>query len=270
MAYTYTTFGNITLPLYNRESDLSPVAAATRLTQTAAGVFDGDGGGRSARRYPHPLTIDAIVSESTAAAQRTAIDALRAAVGTRAALTRKADSNNDQHVAMCRLVGMTQQRSYSERGYQPVRLQFIQLTPWRATMPQTYTIPVFSGSPSVTQQVITNAGNLPVTAVRMELEIPDGVLVQTPRWTATGHDLLLNDIFTPLGLPAVIVVDGGMMQVISAGSPIYSKLVFNANHTIDSWFRLPPGDTTMTLTSPLIETIGSYVLWLIKFYPEYA
>jgi hypothetical protein len=272
MAYTYTTFGGITLPVYNRDSDLSPVAAVIRLTPTAAGAFDADGTRRSARRYPHPLTIDAIVSESTAAAQRTAIDALRAAVGTRATLTRQADSDAATHTATCRLTGMTQARSYSQRGYQPVSLQFAQLTPWRAATATTYsaTFPYAHTMTAASAQLtLANAGNLPVTAVTMTLSTV-GAAIFTPQWTATGHDLTVDD--DTVGSDYVLTVDGGSMtvrQVFQSGSPenFYGVLVLGSAHTIDSWFRLEPGNTVMTLA---LHTLGNIVTWGASFFAEYA
>jgi hypothetical protein len=275
MAYTYTTFGSITLPTYNRESDLSPVAAMTRFVQTANGAFDADGSGRSLRRYPHPLTIDAIVSESTAALQRTAIDALRVAVGTRATLTRKADSDAAEHTATCRLVGMTQMRSYGERGYQPVRLQFAQLTPWRAKTATTYTVAVPQAESTTVAQVVANAGSLPVTAVTMTISTAWGDL-QTPRWTATGHDVKLDYLFE-LAAPYAIVVNGGAMSaqfVPTSGTPddLYSDLELGSGHTVDSWFRLEPGNTTITLSMDMAyEGLNlPEPTWTISFFAEYA
>jgi hypothetical protein len=267
MAYTYTTFGSITLPNYNRESDVSPVTAATRFTPTAAGVFDGDGSGRSARRYPHMLTIDAIVSESTAALQRTAIDTLRAAVGTRASLTRKADSDAAEHVASCRLIGMTQMRSYNEKGYQPVRLQFAQLTPWRAKSATIVTTTLGVGD-LIKIFTITNPGNLPVSNVMLTADYGEiGQSLINPQWTATNIDLKINLTIICLRLK----VDCGALSVVytlSTGeSNRYVNLVLGATHTIDAWMQFAPGDTSLTFTRGNSDAelgIG------VSFYAEYA
>jgi hypothetical protein len=269
MAYTYTTFGSITLPVYNRESDLSPVTAMTRFVQTANGAFDADGSGRSLRRYPHPLTIDAIVSESTAAAQRTAIDALRVATGTRATMTRKADSDAAEHTATCRLVGMTQMRSYGERGYQPVRLQFAQLTPWRAKTLTTVTATLEVGDLTKTFTV-ANAGTLPVTNVTLVADYGESAQsLKDPQWTATGIDLKISG--TVILLSAT--VDCGALSAIyetTVGNiDRYANLVLGAAHTIDAWMRFQPGNTSLTFTRA--TSAGDPELALsVSFYAEYA
>jgi hypothetical protein len=288
MAYIYTTFGEITLPIYNRESDLSPAPAMTRFVQTANGVFDADGNGRSLRRYPHMLTIDAVVSENTPTAQRAAIDALRAAVGTRALLTRKADSDGAEHVASCRLIQMTQMRSYGQRGYQPVRLQFAQLTPWRATLPTTYVFQVpQSLSPVEVTGTIINSGNLPVTAVTMRIDIGMGMeyggFISNPRWSNATHDIKIDGVTFDSVFPFFVIVDGETYSVMyerpsrPPDVPTYrisyrNYLKINAGHAIDSWFRLEPGSQTMTLSASLAHAYGTNhsVTWTVSFYAEYA
>lgn len=90
MAYSYTTFGAVTLPTYNRVADMSPAAALPRVIQTLGGAPDLDGSAQAAQVWPHPLTVEAIIWDSTAALLKTAIDALRALVSTHAYLTRQA------------------------------------------------------------------------------------------------------------------------------------------------------------------------------------
>lgn len=283
MAYTYTTFGDITLPIYNRESDLSPVPAMTRFVQTANGVFDADGNGRSLRRYPHLLTIDAIVSENTPTAQRAAIDALRAAVGTRSLLTRKADSDGAEHVASCRLIKMTQMRSYSERGYQPVRLQFAQLTTWRAKLPTTYVFEVpQSLEPFEVTGTIINSGNLPVTAVSMRIDVglpgEFGGFISNLRWSNATHDIKINVTFDSY-YHFFVIVDGDTYRVIYERPPsppdattYRNYLKIGDGHAIDSWFRLEPGSQPMTLSASLAHAYGTNhpVTWTVSFYAEYA
>lgn len=258
MAYSYTAFGNITLPTYNRESDLSPVQAMTRFVQTAGGVFDADGSGRSLRRYPHSLTIDAIVSESTAVAQRTALDALRAAVGLRTYLYRVADNDGTIHRAVCRLAALTVMRSYSEHGYQPVTLQFQQLSAWEGSL-HSYSWSL--SSPST--KTVTVDGNLPVVDVIFTITAGAGALTN-PILTGGGMDVRYTGT---IAIGNALVIDCGTLSVLNDGVDGYSGFTLGANHVIEPWCELAPGETDLTLT---VSGTTTGATWSVVFRDRWA
>lgn len=279
MSYFYERFGSITLPTYNREASLAPVAPDLRIVATAAGAFDADGSGRSAQQFPHSLTVEAIVSETTVGAQRTALDALRAAVGTRAYLYRRADDDSSVQRAQCRLASMTQERSYEQRrAYQPVRLQFQQLEAWQGAA-TAWTLDdgevlddgldfdasayYASLSASPASQVIANGGNLPVLDAVLTVTAGSAAL-SNPIFTATGVDLRWTGTI-PAG--DALVIDCGAASVLLAGADAYSGLGFGAGHAVEQWLRLEPGNTTLTLTVSGTLTGAS---WSVDFRARWA
>lgn len=279
MSYTFERFGTITLPEYNREISAAPAAASLRIVATVAGAFDADGSGRSGQQFPHPLTLDAIVSEDDSGDQRTALDALRAAVGTRAYLYRRADDDAAVHRALCRLASMTQDRKYDQRrAYQPIRLQFQQLAGWQGQA-TSWTLDdgelfddgldldssdyyaAISSSPS--SQAVTNGGNLPVSAVIITINAGSGT-VTNPIITAPNMDLRWSGAI-PAGQS--LVIDAGALSVLLNGADAYGGLYFGGTHTIENWIELAAGASVVTLTVGGMLTGAS---WSIDFREAWA
>lgn len=280
MAYTFERFGTITLPIYNREINMAPVSASLRIVGTAAGAFDSDGTARSGQSFPHALTVEAVVSEDTTAEQRTAIDALRAAVGTRAYLYRVADSDAAVHRALCRLTAMTQDRHYEQRrAYQPIRLQFAQLTGWQGATHGTWYfdegevfddgldfdtndyLAALTASPA--SQVVANGGNYPLTDVVFTVTAGAAALSNVVLYAA-GMDLRWDG-----SIPAgqALVIDCGAASVQLAGIDAYSDFYIGPTHTIEDWFRLEPGNTTIGLS--VIGTLTG-ASWSVSFRDRWA
>lgn len=278
MAYYLERFGSITLPAPMSDETATPVAAADRIVTTVAGAFDVDGAGRSAQQFPHTLTYQAIVDAATLAALATALDALRAAVGTRAYLYRRADDDGAVHRALCRLVAMPVMRKFEHRGYQPVRLEFRQLGPWQGQA-TSWTLDegellddgldfdssdyfaTLSSSPAT--QVVTNGGNLPVLDAVLTVTAGSAAL-SNPIFTATGVDLRWTGTI-PAG--GALVIDCGAASVLLAGADAYSGLGFGAGHAIEEWLRLEPGNTTLILTVAGTLTGAS---WSVDFRARWA
>lgn len=280
MSYTIERFGAITLPTYNRDISMAPAAAQRRIVATAAGAFDGDGDGRSAQQFPHTLTVEAIVSEASLAAQRTALDALRAAVGTRNWLYRRDDATAAVvQRAPCRFVALRVERGYEQRRvYQPVQMEFVQLGAWQGAATSwtldegellddgldldasTY-FAALSSSPA--SQAVTNGGNLPVRAVTVTINAGSGIVVN-PIITATNIDLRWAGSI-PAGQS--LVIDGGALSVLLNGADAYSGLYFGGTHTVESWIELAPGASVVTLTIGGTLTGAS---WSIDFREVWA
>lgn len=278
MAYFLERFGSITLPAPMSDETATPVAAADRIVTTVAGAFDADGAGRSAQRFPHTLTYQAIVDAATLAALATALDALRAAVGTRAYLYRRADDDGAVHRALCRLVAMPVMRKFEHQGYQPVRLEFRQLGQWQGQatswtldegellddgldLDSSDYFATLSSSPAT--QVVTNGGNLPVTAVVITITA-GATNLGGPIVTAPGVDLRWTG--TILAGQA-LVIDTGELSVLLDGADAYSGLFFGGGHSIEEWLRLEPGNSTVGLSITGTLTGAS---WSIDFREAWA
>ncbi len=278
MAYYLERFGSITLPTAMSRESSAPAVADDRIVATVTGAFDGDGSGRNQQRFPHTLTYQAIVAAASLAAQRTALDALRAAVGTRAYLYRRADDNGVVHRAMCRLVAMPHDREYEHQGYLPVRLEFRQLEAWQGAATSwtlddgellddgldldasTY-FATLSASPA--SQAVTNGGNLPVRTVTVTINAGSGIVVN-PIITAPNIDLRWAGSI-PAGQS--LVIDGGALSVLLIGADAYSGLYFGGTHTGERWIELAPGASVVTLTIGGTLTGAS---WSIDFREVWA
>ena len=128
--YTIEHFGDITLPRYMTTYTLSPVTGRANLIETTAGVFDNDGAARNLPVFPFPLSYKCIVYEDVYAANRAPLDALRAAVGTRARLYRRANDDNTTQYCIARLSANPHERPYTQPGYFEITLDFQQMSPW--------------------------------------------------------------------------------------------------------------------------------------------
>lgn len=280
MGYSFERFGAITLPTYNREIAMAPVSAVQRIVATAAGAFDADGSGRAAQAFPHPLTIEAIVFEEASADLRAALDALRAAVGTRAWLLRRADDDGTIHRALCRLTSMDVQRSYEQRrAYQPVTLQFLQMSAWQGAGGEAWALDsgeffddalwfdaaqyTWSIGGSPTFRTVANGGNLPVTDAIFTIKAGATGLTN-PILTGGGMDLRWTGT---IAATKSLVIDCGALSVLNDGANAYSGLTLGSNHTIEAWCSLPPGETTIELA---ITGTLTGATWGVSFRDRWA
>lgn len=280
MGYSFERFGAITLPEYNREMNMAPVAAVQRIVATAAGAFDADGSGRAGQQFPHALTVEAIVFEEAAADLRAALDALRAAVGTRAYLYRRADDDSTVHRALCRLASMDVQRSYEQRrAYQPVTLQFLQLSAWQGASSAAWTLDdgelfddgllfdatsyAWSIGSSLTIRSVTNGGNLPVMDVVFTITAGATGLTN-PILTGGGMDLRWTGT---IAATKSLVIDCGVLSVLNDGANAYSGLTLGANHAIEAWCSLAPGATDIELA---ITGTLTGATWGVSFRDRWA
>lgn len=258
--YSYQRFGAIVLPTFNRVSGMSPVPPLSRLVQTMAGAFDGDGAGRSSRRFPHELALRCVVAEGTTSGQRAALDALRAAVGQRNYLYRMAEDDGTVQRALCRLTGLDVERSTRDRASQEVTLQFSQLAGWTGAkrgeawtfdsgifFDTTYVLDAGGLTFSLTlpSQVVsvTNGGNLPATDVKITVQVLtgtiSGITISGAGWQFT--------ITRSMPAGTVLVIDAGAQMVTVGGVNAYGNFALGAGHTIEDWARMEPGANSVTV-----------------------
>lgn len=252
--YTVTRFGAITLPTALTDYTLSPLPAQLVFVQTTTGVFDNDGDGRNRQTLPAPISYKATVTEDVYANNRTVLDALRAAVGTRARIYRTADDNAEIHYCTARLVAMNHDRPYSLRQHIfQIELAFQQLTPWvglihgagwvfdsgvlldnARTLDETPPT-VISTNPLTV--AVTNNGNIPATDVQMTL---------TAAATITTARLYVNGIWDitwtgTLLTGQSLTFDAGAYSVQRNGTNVYAGFAFGPLHAIDRMVRIDPG-----------------------------
>lgn len=258
MSYTLERFGAITLPLYNRKSDQSLAAPKAVVVPTIAGAFDAWGTARAPQKFPHGLAMDCILSEDLAATYRTNIDALRAAVGTRANLYRRADDDLTTQQCTARLLAMDYQREIKNNRHQQLKLQFAQLGPWRGKRTEDWTfddghyfddglyfdtggIALVPGA-----NIVTLGGNLAVTNAIVTLTINKAIDAEVRlASTAAGIDWSVAGLWT---LNDVIIVDCGARSVTLNGADAYAALLLESGHTNEHWLELLPGANTIDIT----------------------
>ncbi len=273
--YRFDRFGAITLPLYNRQTNQAPAAARTAIVQTIAGAFDSDGAGRSPAKFPHNLMLRCVVAESTAAAQRIALDTLRQAVGLRGNLYRLADVDSSSQRALCRLVAMDLERNASkDKATQEVVLRFSQQGPWLGTvhsgpwtldsgvlLDEGYALDVSSSIytfATPTTVWLTNDGNLPHSDVIMSVKATSGTL-NALGITAAGVDMVWSGV---LNAGHELVIDFGAQSVTVDGNDAYSGLELTNNHIIEEWLVLNPGANSLYLNpvgGATIRVVFQYV-----------
>lgn len=263
--YSYERFGTVTLPIYERESDHSPIPARVGVVGTIAGAYDTLGADDAPQELPYNVSVRGVVLEDTAAALRTTLDGLRALVGKRKNLYRRADSNDEIQWARARLVSEPMRRVQGNVLHCEVEMVFQILTPWVGADHSTWVLDdgeyldtalyldeageTFTGSSPhiftttnggnrvVTNPVITlTAGGASVTSVTIT-KVGTGGSETKIVWTGT------------LLTTKKLIVDCGTFTITNDGANAYSgKAAFDSNHTIAEWLRIDPGYNEITVT----------------------
>lgn len=291
--YTIERFGNITLSPFNNDFTLSPVPARLALASTIGGVFDNDGDGRSKQAFPFPLSYDCVVTEDTYANNRTTLDALRAAVGLRAKLYRRAADDSDVHWCVARLAEMPYTWPYRQRGYFEIGLRFLQLTQWNgddhagwrfddgydfdaalAFDTNDYSVLMTTAM----SQVVTNGGTLPTTDVILTITTADFPLTNIVFSTSGISTEFLG--FLPTYIPgshiqwigtipaySELQIDCGAMSVTLNGENAYNDFSLVSGHLGDDWMTFGPGDNTIILTA--VGTLTG-AMWTVNFKDAWA
>lgn len=276
--YTYERFGAITLPPYNRRSDQDPAPPQATVVATIAGAFDAWGADRAPQKFPQALSLDCVLSEDTAAAMRTAIDALRAAVGTRAALYRRADDDLTLQICTARLVAMDYQRQPGNLRQQRLKLQFQQLGPWLGKRAEDWTLDdgevLDDGLYFDTSAIDLSAGGEITVTVGGNLPLTNGILIVTVD-TATTVALDITLTVAAQGIDwslsgtyadgDVITIDCGARSVVKNTTDAYADFTLNAGHTNEHWLALAPGANVVDV---IIVTVPASGITLALTYAE--
>jgi hypothetical protein len=242
MSYKLVTFDSLTLPAYNRESGIDTGPSQAGFVPTINGGFDVYGTGIAPVNTPFAATLRAIVSEETDAAQRAAIDGLRAKARVRGQLVRQADDDLSIQWAWARLQQISQRRVYGNRGYQILEFTWAMESEWyadRADLTEE-----LDGSPYTLS--VENEGNRTVTNAVITITADDASLTAATITTTNGTHLIWAGT---LVAGDDLVIDCGAKSIKNDGANAYSGLTYGSGHTIDDWLRIYGAmDITITYT----------------------
>lgn len=259
--YTLERFGAVTLPIYNPETDHSPIAARQAVVQTIAGGFDAWGSDDAPPDLPAMRSYRCIVLEDTVAAWRIALDALRAQVGKRSFLYRRADDDNSLQRCVARLIQNSVQRPYAHGLAQEVELVFQLWTTWRGHDHRTWTldsgelldsglylddggfVETMASSPHTI--TVTNGGNRRVDNSVITITAGAAAITAITIAKAGETDIEWNGICASGN---TVVIDCGSYTVRYAGINSYTGFALGGDHAVAEWLRLDPGDNDIVIT----------------------
>lgn len=260
-AYTLERFGAVTLPIYNPETDHSPIAARVGVVQTIGGAFDVYGDEDAPLDLPTTRSYRSIVLEETAAAWRTALDALRAQVGKRARLYRRANDDDAVQWCIARLIQNPVQRVYQGGYIQDVELIFQLWTSWRGHDHTSWTldsgeildgglylddggfVETMASSPHTI--IVANGGNRRVDNAIITVTAGSSAITAVTVAKTGETDI---DWSGTLASGNTLVIDCGAYTVKNAGVNAYTGFSLGGDHAISEWIRLDPGDNDITIT----------------------
>jgi len=241
MSYKFTSFDQVTLPGYNRESGNDTGPSQPGFIPTVAGSFDVYGSDVAPVNTPFGATLRCILSEETDAGQRAAIDGLRAKARVRGKLVRQSD-DAATHYAWARLSTVQIRRVYSNRGYQIIDFAWSLESEWyeeKSDVDDT-----LDGSPFALS--VENEGNRAVTNAVMTISADDANLTAVTLTTTNGTHLIWSGTVTTGN---DLVFDFGAKSITNNAVDAYSGLTYGGNHTIDDWLRIVGAmDITITYT----------------------
>lgn len=260
MSYVLERFGTITLPAVMTIEDISPVAPIDTLVQTTSGVFDNAGGARSDQKFPQMINMKTLVAETDPNVFRATIDALRALVGTRDFLYRRAENDSSVQKSLCRLVQMPYQRQIENWATMSLDFKWQQLGPWLGaihgvgwsfdagilldnarTLDETPPIVLDTSTKGIS---IVNAGNLPVTDIQFTL-IAQSAPITTVLITGADWSFRWDGTLVP---GATLMVDTGASSATVNGTNAYAGFSLTNLHNIDRWARMAAGTNSIVVS----------------------
>jgi hypothetical protein len=287
MAYHYTEFDGVPLPIYNPSQDHSSTEVQSSLVRSAGGLFDHYG---SRRRRGQGLRVQMtglyigmptgtflvdhlgsfivdhggnfLTTGNEGADLRAQINALRSKVGMQGTLWRSLLGTTSRHWITARLLRVGWPQEVSDRLWKAqLTCEFESIMEgWRAAT-QTATIATlttFEGPRALTVMVqslatiedaiLTIVADATITSVRVR-STPLGV-----DWTWTGT----------LAAGSTLTIDAGAQTVRRDGVDAYSGFALAAAHTAQAWLPLAPGVNLYTVTANGLgtATLRHYDQWL--------
>jgi hypothetical protein len=252
-------FGDYVFPIYNVNDTLSAVARSDMFA-TPMGGFDPNGSENAADR-PGTITRRCEICEPhSSVAFQTALDAARALRGKRAKLWARTAGESEVRWLWGRCQSIGVQRSERNHHYQEIIYTFnVPHFGWNGRGYSDWALDdgtfldtgfyldtgSYRGDLVSTPDsfVITNGGNRTVTNII--LDIHAGAV------NMTSIVITLGDAYLTFAGPVLagnhLLIDTGSYIVTNGAVNSYSGLVLHANHAIDDWLRLEPGDNTLEI-----------------------
>lgn len=259
--YELTQFGGVTLPRYNASEPLRTGDARPAIATGPGGSTDAYGSDAWPVVWPQDLQLHASFVERNNWQILTAINALTAAVGTRAKLYRRLFASDEVQWCHARLIGVTPAFSHRNIAHQDMDLTFQQWSPWYGlywgpvgdlTSEQIIAGVTATGTAATALDaspkslVLYNNGNRPIESM---------IVTVTAAGTAiTALTLAISGVATlaysgSIAAGQALVIDTGAMTVKNNGTADYANLARSTGHAIDGWLRLAASvPTTLTVT----------------------
>jgi hypothetical protein len=265
-------FGAVALPPALPEDDLSTGAVDSTIVDSVGGVFDAWGAvTRRPRRqvlnlrgmyeltgdgvfvHGNPLYLvdhggnnivdhagNRIIADSAPAALQRAVDLLKAQIGTRQKLYRRAENDGAVTWRDARLLRVGHVRTVDDAGA-VARLEMAFEThqaEWRANALTTLAAALPAGL------LVVNSGSMTVHDATLAILATDAITWITI--SGPGSDLTWTGA---LGAGSTLIIDAGAQTVRIGGSDYYSGLVRGAGHTAATWLTLAPGMYILSVTA---------------------
>jgi hypothetical protein len=246
MAYRYTSFGSLTIPVVGGAQEISPPRPAVYLVPLAAGGAYDPQGSERVWGGAQAVQVHGILTAETAAALAALWEDWAAALGTRATLTRVIATSgaNRSETATARLIDVRGSRTAGWTSVQPIDLQFVVTSAhWDGaahsvgpttldTSPKSVTL-ANDGKKAVMDPVVTlTAGSTEITKVELAIAATNSAIEWSGSLTA-GQSL---------------VIDCGARSVKKEGADAYSGFAYGAAHATRGWLKLASGNNSLSVT----------------------
>ncbi len=241
MAYSLATFDGVTLPLSMPEDPLDTGQVTPGLTPAAGGAFDRYGTRQVLPQMREITFRGRYDGSATAAALRTAIDALRAKIGVRGLLVRKREDDAVLQNLYARLLSVDGrwQMEDGQSALLDLRFETTEAT-WRHASAATPATGSVGGNTS-----IVNDGTAPIFDAVITLTASGGALVN-PTLTDAGWGIYLKYTGSIADTKA-LVIDCGAMTVKNDGANAYSGFSLESGHTARGWMPLTVATHTLAV-----------------------
>jgi hypothetical protein len=258
--YRLERFDTVTLPQADFVSDISAAPARSATVTAGGSSYDAYSTDVAPQKLPYPLTHRCAVMETTLAAMRTSIDALRALVGTRAVLYRRALDDDTVHWAWARLMSLPETRKTNELFAQPIELRFEVWSNWRGNhhgegwtfdsgeyldsglvFDEDETTTLNSAtSPDYQDITINNAGDLATTDVNIKVTAGSAAITKVEISKPYGNVSWYYD--GTIATTKSLIVASGSKTVTNDGTGDSDHFHLAAAHSIEPWLRMAVGD----------------------------
>lgn len=249
MAYRITAFGGVTITPTGLDVGRGEIRGP--YTATISGVYDSLGTNRAKQDLPRPLSVRAQVEATSAAALKTAWDAVLALHGTSGTLTRTSDSAV-AHTISARCRRIQADRTPHDRFRIPYIIEFDLLAD------------VWDGASGTVDGVLDDVPESITVANDGNVRVDDAVITITAAGSAiTELTVAVAGVssFTWTGTLAVgkdLVIDCGARTVQNDGADAYSGFELDAGHVVAEWLRLSPGNNTVVITRTGGDATSAY------------